>query len=176
MEDLLTSWGKCMAKLINIYISICFISFVSFCTYAGVPQLNLQCKSNSGHAAISGFPRGEGYDLKITVDNVTLRYVDICSDAECSSKEKQGDLFVVEALRHKVFTIYFVEPLDTNANVIMGYFYALPDTVKYIKTKNGYRAEYKALYDGADPRSKGSPKAFVKEPIELMCTQQEELG
>ncbi|OJV94329.1 MAG: hypothetical protein BGO43_08740 [Gammaproteobacteria bacterium 39-13] len=108
--------------------------------------------------------------------DAVIRYVDICLDTECSKKEKYGDLFVVEALRNKVFTIYFVETLDSGNNFIFtGSFYALPNTVKYSKTTNGYRAEYKAIYDGADPRSNNSPKTFVKEPIEVVCTHQEEL-
>ncbi len=105
-----------------------------------------------------------------------IRYMDLCNDAECSKKEKHGDLFVVEALYNKVFTIYFAETFDASGNFIFtGSFYALPNTIKYTKTKNGYRAEYKAIYDGAVPRSNNSPKTFVKEPIEVVCTHQEEL-
>jgi len=162
---------------IAIHISSIVLMVIhSITLLAGTPQLNLNCKSISGHTVIVGYPRGEGYDLKISVGDAVIRYVDICIDAECSKKEKHGDLFVVEALRNKVFTIYFVETFDTDNNFIFtGSFYALPNTVKYSKTTNGYRAEYKAIYDVADPRSNNSPKAFVKEPIEVVCTHQEEL-
>lgn len=142
--------------------------------FAGTPKLNLNCKSLTGEMSISGFPRGEGYDLKITMDNSVLRYVDICVDAECSKTEKQGELFVVEALNKKVFTIYFVLPVE-GGKMFMGQFYALPDTVRYTKTARGYKAEYKAIYDGADPRSKSIPKEYLKTPAQLICLQQEEL-
>ncbi len=142
--------------------------------FAGTPQLNLNCKSVSGDMTISGFPRGEGYDLNIKMGKATLRYVDICNDAECSKREKQGQLYVVEALHKKVFTIYFSEPFD-GGDLMMGYFYALPDTVKYTKTSRGYRAQYQALYDAADPRSDTSPRTFVTKPIVLTCKQDEEL-
>jgi hypothetical protein len=123
---------------------------------------------------ISGYPRGEGYDLKIKIDDHELRYVDACNDINCSKRDKQGDLYVVEALNKKVFTIYFTESFDGGV-MFMGYFYALPETVKYTKTSHGYRAQYKAFYEGADPRSNSQPKAFVQNPIDLTCTQQEEL-
>ncbi|MFZ2315036.1 MAG: hypothetical protein WAW86_05180 [Gammaproteobacteria bacterium] len=142
--------------------------------YAGTPQLNLNCKSVTGNTTISGFPRGEGNDLKIKIDNATLRYVDICSNAECTKQEKQGKLYVVEALNKKVFTIYFSEPYEGN-EIFMGYFYAIPESVKYIKTNRGYRAQYQALYDGADPRSDTFPRTFVEKPVLLICTQDEEL-
>ena len=162
-----------MNKHINGFI---FIAFLMSCltANAGTPQLNLNCKSISSDTTILGFPRGEGYDLKIKRGNATLRYVDICSDARCSKQEKHGKLYVVEALNKKVFTIYFSEPVE-GGDLIMGYFYALPDTVKYIKTNRGYRAQYKALYDGADPRSDTSPRAFMTEPVLLNCIQDEEL-
>ncbi len=143
-------------------------------SYAGTPQLNLDCKSVVGDMTISGFPRGEGNDLKIKIDNATLRYVDICVDAACTKQEKQGKLYVVEALNKKVFTMYFSELYEGN-EIIMGYFYALPDTVKYTKTSRGYRAQYQAFYDGVDPRSDTFPKTFVTKPILLSCTQDEEL-
>lgn len=162
-----------MNKALEIFI---FLTYVMFCItcYAGTPQLNLNCKSVVGNTTISGFPRGEGYDLTIKIDNATIRYVDICVDAECNKKEKQGKLYVVEALNKKVFTIYFSEPYEGN-EIIMGYFYALPESVKYIKTSRGYRAQYQAFYDGADPRTDTFPKTFVKEPVLLKCTQDEEL-
>lgn len=156
------------------YVALHGCLIASFAAFSGVPQLNLNCKSASGELMISGFPRGEGYDLKITMGKATLRYVDICNDAECSKREKQGLLYVVEALNKKVFTIYFSEPFD-GGDLMMGYFYALPDSVKYTKTSRGYRAQYQALYDGADPRSDTSPRAFVNKPIVLTCTQDEEL-
>ena len=142
--------------------------------FAGTPQLTMDCKSKSVGMNISGYPRGEGYDLKIEINGHTLRYVDKCNDVYCSKREKRGDLYVVEALNRKVFTIYFVLPWD-NGEIFMGYFYALPETVKYTKTTRGYRAQYKAVYDGADPRSETSPQAFVKNPVELTCTHEEEL-
>lgn len=162
-----------MKKLIIILSSLIGANYSTFAD-AGVPQLNLDCKSALTHMVISGFPRGEGYDLKIKIDDHTLRYVDTCSDVHCLKRELQGNLYVVEALNKKVFTIYFVEP-TTNGDLFMGYFYALPETVNYTKTSRGYRAEYKAIYDGADPSSDTSPKEFVKKPIELICTHDEEL-
>ena len=162
-----------MNRLIKYFVlSACLINCLTI--YAGTPQLNLNCKAVTGNTIISGFPRGEGYDLRIKIDNATLRYVDICNDAECTKREKQGLLYVVEALHKKVFTIYFSEPFE-GGEVFMGYFYALPDTVKYTKTNSGYRAQYNALYDGADPRSDTSPRTFMKEPVLLTCTQNEEL-
>ncbi|MCL9683701.1 hypothetical protein [Legionella maioricensis] len=143
---------------------------------AGTPQLNLDCKSTSSpNMIISGYPRGEGYDLKIKMENATLSYIDKCKDPNCSNHEKQGNLFVVEALNKKVFTLYFVVNVDGVGDVFMGQFYALPDSVKYTQTPHGYRAQYKAIYDGADPRSKSDPKAYLSHPIELSCSQQEEL-
>lgn len=162
-----------MNKFIFILVNFILLNY-ALPLQAGVPQLNLDCKSVSGHMSISGFPRGEGYDLKIKMNNQVLRYVDICDDAYCTKREKQGDLYVVEALNKKVFTIYFVEPVE-NGELFMGYFYALPETVNYTKTTRGYKAQYRALYDGADPQSKTSPKAFVNTPIELICEHQEEL-
>ncbi|QMT59170.1 hypothetical protein [Legionella sp. PC997] len=162
-----------MRKLIIILVNLILVNY-SVPLLAGVPQLNLDCKSLSEHMVISGYPRGEGYDLKIKINDHVLRYVDKCSDIYCSKREKYGDLYIVEALNKKVFTIYFVEPTE-NGELFMGYFYALPETVKYTKTTHGYRAQYIALYDGADPRSNTSPRAFVGNPIKLTCIHQEEL-
>lgn len=163
--------GANMNNLLKYFV---FSWFFISCVSAGTPQLNLNCKTDGGDTTISGFPRGEGNDLKIKIGNATLRYVDICSDAACTKQEKNGKLYVVEALNKKVFTIYFSQPFEGN-EVFMGYFYALPDTVKYTKTNRGYRAQYKALYDGADPRSDTSPTTFVQKPILLTCFQDEEL-
>lgn len=141
---------------------------------AGTPQLNLDCKSASGKMSISGFPRGEGYDLKIRLNDAVLRFVDICNNEYCTKRIKQGDLFVVEDLNHKVFTIYFSQKID-NENVLMGTFYALPDTIVYTKTERGYRAKYKAIYDGTDPRKQKEIPAYMDKPEELTCSQTEEL-
>lgn len=156
------------------YFALQTCVMTSLTCYAGTPQLNLNCKSVAGNTTISGFARGEGNDLKIKIDNATLRYVDICSNAECTKQEKQGKLYVVEALNKKVFTIYFSEPYEGN-EIFMGYFYSLPESVKYIKTNRGYRAQYQAIYDGADPRSDTFPRTFVEKPVLLLCTQDEEL-
>jgi hypothetical protein len=161
-------------KFIKYFFLLQTAMMASLSGYAGTPQLNLNCKSVVGNATISGFPRGEGYDLKIKIDSATLRYVEICNDAKCTKQEKQGKLYVVEALNKKVFTIYFSEPYQEN-EIMMGYFYALPDSVKYKKTSRGYRAQYQALYDGADPRSDTFPRTFVTKPVRLICTQDEEL-
>lgn len=162
-----------MNKLSKYFVISCgFINCII--AYAGTPQLNLNCKSDKNDTTISGFPRGEGNDLKIKIANATLRYVDICSDAACTKQEKNGKLYVVEALNKNVFTIYFSQLFEGN-EIFMGYFYALPNTIKYTKTNRGYRAQYKAIYDGADPRSNTFPITFVKEAISLTCYQDEEL-
>lgn len=160
----------------TILFTISFLTALLFSNqiFAGTPQLNLNCKGVSENASITGFPRGEGFDLSIKIGSAVTRYVDICEDVNCNKHPKQGDLAVVEALNKKVFTIYFSWPEEGGA-LFMGYFYALPDTVKYTKTSKGYRAEYHALYDGTDPRSKEFPIGQVKSPIEFTCTQDEEL-
>lgn len=139
---------------------------------AGTPQTTMECKSASGHASISGFPEGEGFDLKIKVDNATIRYTNICDDSECDKKANYGMLSVVDALYNNVFTIYFADSDNNNR----GIFYALPYTVKYKKNARGYTAEYRAIYWGDDPRSTDLYKAFVKDPgIEVTCKQQNQL-
>lgn len=160
----------------NKFISYLLQTFMvtSLSCYAGTPQLNLNCQSVANNMTISGFARGEGNDLKLKIDNATLRYVNICTNVECTQQEKQGKLYVVEALNKNVFTIYFSVPYEGN-EIFMGYFYALPKSVKYTKTNRGYHAQYEAIYDGADPRSDTFPRTFVTKPVLLKCTQDEAL-
>lgn len=162
-----------MKKFIAVIIAVAGIQFTDMAT-AGTAQLNLSCKSASGETTISGFARGEGFDLKIDINGKTLRYVDTCIDPSCSKTEKKGSLYVVEALNKGVFTIYFTDSPQDGGR-IMGYFYALPETVKYTKTSRGYKARYKALYDGTDPSDNSPIKQFVKKPVLLSCSQDEEL-
>lgn len=149
----------------KLLLTACFISFSSLAV-AGVPLTTLDCKS--ANASISGRPYGEDFDLKIKIDNASIRYTNTCDDTNCPNKENYGSLTVVDALYDKVYTIYFANSEDNNR----GIFYALPDTVKYRKTGRGYTAQFKGLYLGDDPRSKDLFKEFVKAPgITLECTQ-----
>lgn len=165
-----------MKKL--FFPGMCFVLIQAACTvFAGTPITTLECKSTTGNTTISGIPQGEGFDLKITTGKDSIRYVDACSDIECTKQEKQGTIDVVDALYHKVFTIYFGMPIAGITDPdFRGMFYALPDTVQYEKTSRGYNAQYKAIYWGVDPQSQEPVKAFVKEPgIELTCTQKNAL-
>lgn len=160
-----------MRKLIIVAAAVLAFNCYSD-VLAGVPQTIMDCKSPSGHAAITGYPMGEGYDLKIKVDNSLIRYTNVCDGTACSEKENYGDLYVVDAMYDKVFSIYFANTEHNNR----GIFYALPDTVKYKKNSRGYTAQYKAIYFGDDPRSTEPFKESVKAPgIEFVCSQEEKL-
>ena len=136
---------------------------------AGVPQTTMECKSESAHTTISGSPEGEGFDLKIKIDNAVIRYTNGCDGTQCLAKDNYGQLIVVDALFDKVFTIYFANSENNNR----GIFYALPNTVKYQKNSRGYTAHYVGIYWGDDPRSTEPYKAFVKAPgIQLDCMQR----
>jgi hypothetical protein len=161
-----------MNKLLILVAALLALNAYSAHVLAGVPQTTMDCKSASGHAAISGYPVGEGYDLKIKVDNAAIRYTNVCDGDVCPEKENYGDLYVVDAMYDKIFTIYFVNTEHNNR----GIFYALPDSVKYKKNSRGYAAQYKAIYFGDDPRSTEPFKESVKAPgIELVCTQEDKL-
>ncbi len=140
--------------------------------FAGTPQTKMECISESNNAKISGSPEGEGFDLKIQIDNATIRYTNTCDGTQCATKYNYGNLVVVDALFNKVFTIYF----ENSENNNRGIFYALPNTVKYQKNSRGYTAQYTGIYWGDDPRSTEFYKAFVKDPgIKFVCSQQNEL-
>ncbi len=139
---------------------------------AGTPQTKMECVSESTHAKIFGSPEGEGFDLKIQIDDATIRYTNICDGTQCATKYNYGNLVVVDALFDKVFTIYF----ENSENNNRGIFYALPNTVKYQKNNRGYTAQYTGIYWGDDPRSTEFYKAFVKDPgIKFVCSQHNEL-
>ena len=163
-------------KIFNISMLSFAIAIFSLPLYAGTPETTIDCNSQSGNITITGYDRmQEGFDIKIKMDASTLRYVDACNDVNCTKPEKNGDITIVEALNNKVFTISFSNKfvVTDTLDVFMGYFYALPDTVKYKKAgEDGYEATYKGVYWGADPRSDTVPTAFVEKPIEVMCTQK----
>jgi hypothetical protein len=160
-------------RKILVTLSIAFVVLnYSMYALAGTPQTTMECQSVSGNATITGFPEGEGFDLKIKVDNATIRYTNVCDDTECAQKDNYGMLTVVDALYNHVFTISFANSENNNR----GMFYALPNTTKYKKNSRGYTAEYKGIYWGDDPRSNESFKAFVKDPgIEFNCKQENTL-
>jgi len=144
---------------------------------AGSADIQINCKSASGRTTISGYVPGDSidYDLKLNIDGTTMRYVDACNDAHCSKRIRRGFLFAVSAIKKRVFTVAFANKYKSNL-VSSGFLYAIPSTVKYQKKAyGGYRAQYKAIYNGADPRSKNSPKDYVKDPIELTCVQKYEI-
>ena len=159
-----------MRLITQVFITCCALATSAVC--AGTPELSIDCKGKTENITITGYPRGEGYDLTIKLNGHSLRYVDKCVDIDCLKRELQGNVYVVEALQTNVFTIYFSDRSESG-DIFTGYFYAIPDTVKYVKTADGHRAKYQAIYEGADPGSNSSPKAFVATPIELICTQQE---
>lgn len=164
-----------MRKL-NVFIFSLAIVIFSIPLYAGTPGTTIDCKSTSGKLTITGYDRmQEGFDIKIKMDSSTLRYVDACNDVNCTKHEQNGDITIVEALNNKVFTISFTNKfvVTDTLDVFMGYFYALPDTVKYKKSgDDGYEATYKGIYWGADPRSDSVPPVFLDKPVEVMCTQK----
>lgn len=180
MPHIRLCWGKFYSFfrkwLKSSYIFHAFLSTFVFVfitsVFAGTPQTIMECKSASGHASISGSPEGEIFDLKITIGKASIRYTDACDGSQCAPKENYGHLTVVDALYSRVFTIYFANTEGNNR----GIFYALPNTVKYLKNERGYKAQYKAIYWGDDPRSNQPFKDFVSDPgIELACTQENKL-
>lgn len=126
-------------------------------------DIEISCNSETPKVQIYGFVPATGteFNLKVDIDGNVKQYVHGCADTHCAYTAHQGDLFVVNAIDKKVFTIAFG---DT------GVFYAIPATIKYKKDTKGYDAEYKAVYYGVDPRSMELPKNFVETPIELTCT------
>ena len=62
---------------------------------AGTPQTKMECVSESTHAKIFGSPEGEGFDLKIQIDDATIRYTNICDGTQCATKYNYGNLVVV---------------------------------------------------------------------------------
>jgi hypothetical protein len=139
---------------------------------AGVPQTTMDCKSTSGNFTISGYPEGEGFDLKLKSGDAVIRYTNMCDGTECPEKENYGNVTVVDALFNKVFTISFANSENNNR----GMFYAIPNSVQYKKDSHGYHATYQGIYWGDDPTSKEAFKEFVKAPgISLSCTQKNEL-
>lgn len=110
--------------------------------------------------------------LKLQLVKQAFDTHDACDGSQCAPKENYGHLTVVDALYSRVFTIYFANTEGNNR----GIFYALPNTVKYLKNERGYKAQYKAIYWGDDPRSNQPFKDFVSDPgIELACTQENKL-
>lgn len=161
-----------MKKLLIILSTVLVLTDMPLQLFAGTPQTKMECISESTHAKIFGTPEGEGFDLKIQIDNAIIRYTNICDGTQCAAKYNYGNLVVVDALFDNVFTIYF-ENSDNNNR---GIFYALPNTVKYQKTSRGYTAQYMGIYWGDDPRSTEPYKAFVKAPgIKMVCSQHNEL-
>lgn len=161
-----------MKQRFIILFAIFILTDIPLRGFAGTPQTTTECLSESNHAKITGSPEGEGFDLRIQIDNAIIRYTNRCDDTECAKKNNYGNLSVVDALFDKVFTIYFENSEGNNR----GIFYALPHTVKYQKNSRGYTAQYTGVYWGDDPRSTEPFKAFVKDPgIKLVCTQRNEL-
>lgn len=164
--------GFAMIKIFIILSTTFILTDIPVQVLAGTPQTKMECESESPHAKIFGSPEGEGFDLKIQIDNAIIHYTNMCDDTQCAKKNNYGKLVVVDALFDKVFTIYF-ENSDNNNR---GIFYALPHTVKYQKNSRGYTAQYTGIYWGDDPRSSEPYKAFVKDPgIKFICTQHNEL-
>ncbi|RDI39052.1 hypothetical protein AQULUS_14060 [Aquicella lusitana] len=143
---------------------------ISLSAFAGSMQIMIDCQSSSKDAKISGYMPGDGmdYDVKITIDDATLRYVNACVDAQCSNVLGQGVLLTTHHIKQRIFTIAFANLLNAELTPT-GSFYAIPSTVKTKRDGVGYSARYKAVYYGLDPRSTDTPKALLKKPIELMC-------
>lgn len=154
------------------FLAIAGLTLYPWLSLAGTPMTTIDCKSADNQTQFSGTPGGEYFDLKIKINNSEIRYTNYCDDVECNKNLNYGNITVVDALYDKVFTISFAN----NENNNRGIFYALPDTVKYEKTKRGYSATYKGIYLGDDPRSNEPFKASVPYPgISLFCKQKNEL-
>jgi hypothetical protein len=161
-----------MKKISMIALSTIISLALSPLTFAGVPQTIMKCQSASGHFTISGEPDGEGFDLSIQSDQAIIRYNNTCDDTTCPTKDNYGSLTVVDALFNNVFTISFANSEGNNR----GFFYALPNTVHYIKNSRGYTAKYSGIYWGDDPKSTKPYKEFVSgSGVELQCTQENKL-
>lgn len=161
-----------MKRVLIILSAAWVLADIPLQSHAGTPQTKMECTSESTHAKISGLPEGEGFDLKIQIDDAIIRYTNLCDGTQCATKYNYGKLIVVDALFDKVFTIYF----ENSENNNRGIFYALPDTVKYKKNSRGYTVQYTGIYLGDDPRSAGFYKDFVKAPgIKFLCSQRNEL-
>ena len=158
-----------LTTLLRVFGLSCLLAFSS-AVVAGSANIELKCQSASGRTMVSGSVPGDSldYNLRIQIDGRTLRYADGCADLHCNRRLQGGKLYVVEAIKQRVFAIAFVG----SASLAAGSFYALPNTVRYQKTANGYQARYQAIYYGADPRQ---PNQLVKAPIQLTCQQQYEI-
>ncbi|WP_367606148.1 hypothetical protein [Legionella sp. W05-934-2] len=139
--------------------------------FAGSANIQINCESKFGKAKIFGHVPGDmaEYNLTIVINGKEKHYIDECVGLECKTmKRTKETLTVSDNIKQRFFRIAFS---DT------GSFYAIPDTIHYTKTANGYQATYQAYYHGVDPSQAqvGPRGTFVKKPIKLQCRQKQEI-
>lgn len=155
-----------------MFIKSTLIISLLFCLpltlFAGSADIKLSCSSDSGRTLIYGTVPGDSLDYKlhIKIDGQLMQYQNGCADAQCSRQISNGKLFVVNGIKKGVFTIAFTRKRALDA----GTFYAIPKTIRYTKTQHGYRAQYRAVYYGLDPRSRTQVQSFIPAPVTLTCS------
>ncbi len=149
-------------KKIGQCVLYCFFLMIANSVFAGSASIMLKCYSGSGKFSINGILPGDALDfnLEIAMNDKILSYQYGCVDAGCTTQANKGKLYIVNAIKNRVFTIAFFRKGKR-----AGDFYAIPSSVKYQKTTYGYRAKYSAVYNGLDPRSN---LPLVK-PVLLKC-------
>lgn len=155
-------------------LALAALTLTATTAHAGSADIMIDCKSSTGRTRLFGYAPGDSTNFNITVkmDNAEINYVNEFQGE--TEVKKGGEVFVVHAMDKKVFTLAFAIHRDNGDLLPSGEFYAIPSTI--VKTPGAYyKATYKAMYYGADPRSTDTIKTYVEAPIEMSCTQKYEI-